>query len=97
MSATRIGTTGSLISRNGVHTFADYNSLIFEIDYNKNKITFFKNWDYSKSTRKHTNEAVRIAGCGGLNTSDIIGKAIQEKKWTNGAGIKFKVEYSEEE
>lgn len=97
MGATRIGSTGTLISRNRVHIFADYNSLIFEIDYNKQEITFFRNWNFSKSTRKHTNEAMRIAGCSKLNSSDIISNAIKDGKWTNGADIEFKVKYSEEE
>jgi len=93
----RIGKSGVLISRQQVHTFASYDSLIFVADYPNKKITFYRNWDYSATTISGRNQALVIAGLGGLATTKAVSKAIEEKKFENAAGIEFKVEYCEDE
>lgn len=93
----RYGTQGVLITKKEQNFFADYNSLIFDVDYKEHKIIFFRDWDYSTTTKKHLYSALRDIGISGLASDSSIRKAIKEGTFKNGAGIVFIVEYCEDE
>lgn len=58
--------------------FQSYNSVICEIDFGNFEITFYKDFDFSKTTSKYRNEFLKNNNFANLASTKAIEKAIDD-------------------
>lgn len=63
----------------GKSVFQSYNSICAVIDWQKQKLTLGRDWDYSKTTRKHLYAFFSDMGLHSLQCIDDVRKAL--KNW----------------
>lgn len=76
---------------NGVRYFYSYSSLICAVDICKRELTFYSDWNYSKTTRKHLYAFLSELWFWGLNCKKNIEEAIRTH--TACCGLLNQIEY----